>query len=123
MDWPGLQQVCRLQRTTTRKGKHTVEIAYAITSLSVHKATASQILPYWQGHWGIENRLHWVRDTVFREDHCRANVGHSPQNLAACRNVGLSLMRLAGIKAILPTLRDFASRPLEMLKLLGIMKN
>jgi hypothetical protein len=80
-------------------------------------------LPFWRGHWGIENRLHWVRDTVFREDHCRANVGHSPQNLAACRNLALSLLRLAGVKEILSTLRRFASRPLEMLKLLGIMKN
>jgi hypothetical protein len=100
-----------------------VEFAYAITSLSAARATAAQILPIWRGHWGIENRLHWVRDTVFREDHCRANVGHSPQNLAACRNVGLSLLRLAGVKEILSTLRCFASRPLEMLKFLGIMKN
>lgn len=100
-----------------------MEIAYAITSLSSERATAAQILPYWRGHWGIENRLHWVRDAVLREDNCRANVGHSPQNLAACRNVGLSLLRLAGVKEILSTLRSFSSRPFELLKFLGIMKN
>lgn len=60
---------------------------------------------------------------MLREDNCRANVGHSPQNLAACRNVGLSLLRLAKVKEILPALRRFASRPLELLKFLCIMKN
>ena len=123
LEWPGLQQACRLERITTRKGKTTVEFAYAVTTLSAARATAAEILPYWRGHWGIENRLHWVRDAVLREDHCRANIGHSPQNLAACRNVGLSILRLAGVKEILSTLRCFASHPLEMLKLLGIMKN
>ena len=121
--WPGLQQVCRLERTTTRGQKTTVEIAYAITSLPASRATAATILPHWVGHWGIENRLHWVRDAVLREDNCRANVGHSPQNLAACRNIGISLLRLAGVKEILPTLRKFASRPYELLKFLCIMKN
>lgn len=121
--WPGLQQVCRLERTTIRGQKTTVEIVYAITSLPSSRATAATILPHWVGHWGIENRLHWVRDAVFREDNCRANLGHSPQNLAACRNVGLSLLRLAGVKEVLPALRKFASRPIEMLKFLRIMKN
>jgi predicted transposase YbfD/YdcC len=123
LQWPGLQQVCRLERTTTRKGKTTVEVVHAITTLSSAKAAAAEILPYWRGHWGIENRLHWVRDAVLREDNCGANLGHSPQNLAACRNVGLSILRLSGAKAILSTLRCFASRPLEMLKFLGIMNN
>jgi hypothetical protein len=123
LEWPGLQQVCRLERTTSRGGKTTVEIAYAITSLSSSRANAATSLPYWVGHWGIENRLHWVRDAVFREDNCRANLGYSPQNLAACRNIGLSLLRLAGVKEILPALRVFASRPFELLKFLCIMKN
>lgn len=123
LDWPGLQQVCRLERTTTRNGKTTVEIAYAITSLSSSRADAAQLLRYGRGHWGIENRLHWVRDAVLREDFCGANVGHSPQNLAACRNVGLSLLRLAQVNEILPTIRRFSSRPLEMLQFLRIIKN
>ena len=123
LDWPGLQQVCRLERQTIRGGKPTVEIEYAITSLSPARADAAALLSYWRGHWGIENRLHWVRDAVLREDYCRANVGHSPQNLAACRNVGLSLLRIAKVKGILSTLRRFTSQPMEMLRFLRIVKN
>lgn len=123
LDWPGLQQVCRIERVTKIKGKVTTEVAYAITSLSPARAGAEQLLAYNRGHWGIENRLHWVRDVSLGEDACRANVGHSPQNLAAFRNVGLSLLRLSGVNEILSTFRDFATKPYELLKFLCIMKH
>lgn len=60
---------------------------------------------------------------AFGEDQCRAKVKNCPQNLAAFRNVGLSLLRLANINAILSTLRDFASRPYDLLKFLCILKH
>lgn len=60
---------------------------------------------------------------VFGEDACRAKVGHSPQNLAALRNASLSLLRLSGAKEILSTLRRYATRPLELMAFLGILKN
>lgn len=123
LDWPGVQQVCRIERVVTEKGVTSTEIAYAITSLSAERATADQLLEYNRGHWGIENRLHWVRDVSLGEDACRANLGHSPQNLAAFRNAALSLLRLSGVEGILPTLRDFAARPYDLLKFLGIMNN
>lgn len=123
LDWPGLQQVCRIERTISKQGRDTTEIAYAITSLRAERASAADLLSYDRGHWGIENRLHWVRDVVLGEDACRAKVGHSPQNLAAFRNVGLSMLRLAGVQTILATLREFASKPYDLLKFLRIMKN
>ena len=98
------------------------EIAYAITSLTAERASAAELLAYNRGHWGIENRLHWVRDVSFGEDACRANVQNCPQNLAALRNAGLSLLRRSGANEILSTLRDFATRPYDLLKFLCIMK-
>ena len=68
LDWPGLGQVCCVERTRRHKGKETVERAYAITSLTPERADAARLLEIWRGHWGIENRLHWVRDVVFGED-------------------------------------------------------
>lgn len=100
----------------------TTEIAYAITSISAERATAADLLDLNRGHWGIENRLHWVRDVTFGEDTCRAKAQHCPQNLAALRNVGLTLMRAAGLNEILSTLRDFATRPPDLLKFLCIVK-
>jgi len=113
----------RLERTTTRQGKTTVEVQYAITSLSPDRADASLLNTFWRGHWGIENRLHWVRDVTFGEDKCQVKVGAAPQNLAAFRNAVISLLRLDGRQHIASTLRDFAYRPLHLLQFLGIMKN
>lgn len=122
LEWPGLQQVCRIERTVQEQGCVTTEIAYAITSLTAERASAADLLSYNRGHWGIENRLHWVRDVSLGEDACRAKVENCPQNLAALRNVGLTLLRRAGVNEILSTLRDFASRPYDLLKFLCIMK-
>lgn len=121
-DWPGLAQVCRIERVTKHPKGVTTEIAYAITSLSAERASAAELLALNRGHWGIENRLHWVRDVSLGEDACRAKAEQCPQNLAALRNVGLTLLRAAGINEILSTLRDFATRPQDLLKFLRIVK-
>jgi len=96
-DWPGLAQVCRIERIRKVKGCVTTEIAYAITSLAPERASAADLLALNRGHWGIENRLHWVRDVSLGEDACRAKAQNCPQNLAALRNVGLTLMRASDL--------------------------
>jgi predicted transposase YbfD/YdcC len=122
LDWPGLRQTCRLDRTTFAKGQKTVDVQYAVSSLSRQRADAQLLLIRWQGHWGIES-LHWVRDVTFGEDKCQVKSGHAPQNLAAFRNAAICLLRIAGQKEIAATLRDFSYRPLKLLQFLGIMKN
>jgi hypothetical protein len=98
-------------------------VQYAITSVAPHRADAALLLARWRDHWGIENRLHWVRDVSFGEDLCQVKVGHAPQNLAAFRNAAISLLRLTGYQEIAPTLREFAYQPRKLLRFLGIMKN
>lgn len=41
------------------------------------KLNAQQFLQHIQQHWTIENRLHWVRDVTFDEDHARPG-GNAP---------------------------------------------
>ena len=48
---------------------------------------AARLLEIWRGHWGIENRLHWVRDVVFGEDRSQVRTESAPQLLAALRNL------------------------------------
>ena len=123
LNWPGLAQACRLTRTTRCKGRTTVEIQFAISSLSREQADAAFLNDHWRGHWGIENRLHWVRDVSFGEDKCQVEKGHGPQNLAAFRNAAISLLRLAGRNEIAVALRDFCYSPRKLLQFLCIMKN
>ena len=83
LDWPHLKQVCRIEREVTRRGQTTRETAFAITSLSAEQHDAADLLAINRGHWGIENRLHYVRDVTLGEDACRVRTGMAPQVLAA----------------------------------------
>lgn len=118
-DWPHLAQVGRVERTVTRKGKTTQEVAYAVTSLPPSKAAPQRLLTLWRGHWGIENRLHWVRDVTLDEDRCQVRMGAAPQVMAALRNTVIGLIRLAGSRNIAAAQRRHAAHPWEALALLG----
>jgi len=52
-------QVAQIRRTTTRRGRKTVEVVYVITSADHHAAPPPVLAAWVQGHWGIENRAHW----------------------------------------------------------------
>lgn len=98
------------------------EVEYAVTSLAAGRADASRLINLWRGHWGIENRLHWLRDTAWQEDRCRIRVGAAPQNLAAFRNAAINLLRLAKVTNITAALRENAYRKDRLLARLGILK-
>ena len=58
LDWPGVQQVCRLTRITWRNGQEQQEVEYAITSASRAKGTARQLLDYLKRPEAIELLQH-----------------------------------------------------------------
>lgn len=122
LQWPGAQQVCRLTRTTWRDGKEHLEIEYAITSVSRSRADAGQLLAWWRGHWGIENKVHYVRDVTLGEDASRIRTASAPQVLAATRNAILGLLRCWGCANIAAALRENAYQPARLLAKLGILK-
>jgi hypothetical protein len=122
LDWPGLEQVCRLTRTTCRGGKWTTEVDYAITSAPRSLAGAAELLRCWRGHWDIENRSHYVRDVTFQEDACRIRTGSAPQNLAALRNATIALLRFHGHTNLAAALRACTWKTQQLLATLGIFK-
>ena len=79
----GLQQACRPTRTTRRDGQKTLEVQYAITSLSPSEAGAAELLELWCHPWDIENRLHWVRDTAWERR--PLPHPHAASGAAVCR--------------------------------------
>ena len=98
--WCGLAQVRRLTRQRIIRGKETIETVYAITSLAVGKADPARLLQLSREHWGIENRLHYVRDVTYREDQARSNAGNAPEALAALCNTALTILRRLGFKPV-----------------------
>ena len=118
-DWPHMAQVCRLERVVICKGETTRHVAHGVTSLPRQKAGPRRLLGLSRGHWGIENRVHWVRDVTFDEDRCQIRTGAAPQVMAALRNMAISLLRLARKPNIAEALRRNAAHPHEALALVG----
>jgi hypothetical protein len=75
-------------------GKRRGEVVYGITSLSEDQASPRCLASLVREHWCIENRSHWRRDVRYQEDACRARMGKSAINLAALRNLAISLLNL-----------------------------
>ena len=113
------------QRIVRKKNATRREVAYAVTSLPPEAAGPDRLLALWRGHWGSENRVHWVRDVTFDEDRShdedrsQVRTGSAPQIMAALRNVAISVMRLAGETNIAAALRRCAVHPSHPLALIG----
>ncbi len=97
-----------------------VETAFFIRSLPAERSGPEQLGELVRGHWGIENRLHYVMDVTFDEDRNKIRVGNAPRTMATLRNVAISVLRLAGHINIAAGLRKMSrnvTRVLELLKL------
>jgi predicted transposase YbfD/YdcC len=90
---------------------HSAEITYAMTSLAPGSAAARTVLGLSRGHWGIENKTHYVRDVTFDEDRSQVRTGAEPRLMAAVRNLGLALLHRAGHANTAAALRTYAGRP------------
>ena len=104
-------QIAQLRRTVTRAGKKTVEVVYVNTSAD-HQGAPPPVLAAWvQGHWAIENQLHWVRDVTYDEDRSQVRTAHAPRVMATVRNTAISLLRMTGWTNIAAGLRHHARHP------------
>ncbi|WP_219420464.1 ISAs1 family transposase [Pseudonocardia nigra] len=113
-------KLVRRRRPLRPGGKWKTVTVYAITSLTGFDADPSLLARWIRGHWGIENRLHWVRDVTFDEDRSTVRTGHSPQIMAAFRNLAITALRLSGATNIAAALRHHARdtlRPLTTYKI------
>jgi len=120
LNWPGLAQVYEYHthRKHLATGEATYHTQYGITSLTPEKATAKDLLELRKGHWTIENKLHWTRDVIFREDASQVRTAAIPQVMAALRNTVLSVFRFNGYTKITQALRYFAEKPKLAVKLI-----
>ncbi|MEV0410685.1 ISAs1 family transposase [Streptomyces sp. NPDC050448] len=120
LDFPHAAQAVQIvrRRRTVTTGKVTLERVYAVTDLTAEQADAPEIAHRVREHWGIENKIHHVRDTTFAEDASRVRTGTAPRAMAALRNLAIGALRLTGCDNIAAGLRKHsrdATRPLATL--------
>lgn len=88
--WEGLRSVGMVESIREIDGKATLERRYYLSSLKLDVETFARAV---RGHWGVENKLHWVMDVCFREDQSRARAGYAAENLATLRRLALNLLK------------------------------
>jgi predicted transposase YbfD/YdcC len=123
LNFPGVKQCFQITRTrtstdrTTGQPKTTSEVVYGITSLSRDRADAAMLQSMIRSHWGIENKLHHVRDQTLGEDACRVRIKSAPAVLSTLRNTTLTLLRRAGHTNIAAALRTMVANPVKAIGL------
>jgi hypothetical protein len=121
IDFPAASQIALIIREIFDLSGQRVskELALMITSRPPGKMTAAQINRNTRNHWVIENKSHYIRDTVYREDRNQTWTGHGPHVLAITRNLAIGLMRMKGVKAIKETTEWIAADRTRALKFMS----
>jgi predicted transposase YbfD/YdcC len=102
--WVGVQRLVQVERVGTRAKQPYKETMFYISSLQLDANVAQRI----RQHWHIENRLHWVKDVVLKEDQAPLGDGHALTNFAIVRTIALNFLRQHGFDSITQGLRRLA---------------
>jgi predicted transposase YbfD/YdcC len=121
LDWPGVEQVFRLERHVTRvkDGKGMDEVVYGVTSLTAREAPPARLLELVRTHWQIENGLHYRRDDTLKEDRCTLRREQAPEAMAVLNNIVLGLLLRRGVKIVPDARRDFDGDPHQAWELIA----
>jgi predicted transposase YbfD/YdcC len=116
--WEGLQTVGMVEATREINGETSVERRYYLSSLGLDVKTFARAV---RGHWGIENKLHWIMDVAFGEDQSRARSGYAAHNLATLRRLALNLLKREKKKrSVRGKQRDAGWDNTYLLKVIGV---
>lgn len=69
-------------------------------------------------HWGIENRLHYVKDVTFKEDDSKIKSGNAPENFSLIRNIVINIFRNNGWTGMKQAIRLHSNDISELKKLI-----
>jgi predicted transposase YbfD/YdcC len=88
--WPGLAAVGKVTRSRGTAESATNESVHYLLSRPLSSARLGEVA---RSHWGIENRLHWVLNSVMNEDRIKSRNDRAAYNLAILRHMALNLMQ------------------------------
>lgn len=113
--WEGLQTYVVVERWRTEHGVQSQEKSLYISDL---RLSAEEYYEGTRGHWGIENRLHYVKDVVHQEDNNGVTTGSAPIVLAICSTIAINIHRKEGHDSISYGQIKFGARVGDVLKIM-----
>ena len=105
LDWVGVHCLVQVERIGSREGKPYHQINYYISSLLT---SALDLAKGIRSHWGIENRLHWVKDVILGEDAAIFRNYNAATNWSIIRNIAINLARFGGYDSLTKAQRFLA---------------
>jgi len=95
--FPGLQTLIRVESQRQRYRANIIEVStetryYVASFIDTAQAFADRV----RGYWGVENKVHYVRDVTQGEDASRIRTSPLVQSWALARNFALNLYRNNG---------------------------
>ena len=121
LPFPHVNQVWLIERyVTALDGTPSSAVAaLGVTNLTADTTAPQRLAALVRNHWGIES-LHWLRDTVYREDNSTVRTRSGPRVMAGLRNLAVGAHHLAGRRDIAEASREASRvmhRPFKILKL------
>lgn len=92
-EWLSVKTVIKVESERQLKYKTEFSTRYYISDLT---ESAFEFYQRIRGYWGVENKVHYVRDVTQGEDKSRIRTKPLPQIIAIARNLALNLYRDAG---------------------------
>lgn len=116
--WQSIRTIIRVDRLRSTKkrpeGESTTQ--YYISSCSSLEASCFGAMI--RSHWGIENRLHWVKDVIFNEDGNRIRGKNAPENLSMLKNIAMNLYRHHGYDSMKHAIIRFSNKIDQLIQFL-----
>ncbi len=110
-DWPSSEHIIKLNNFGTRGSKSYYKIHYYITSKK--EISAEYYTSKIRSHWGIENRLHWVKDAILNEDKGRVKGMDLSGTISTIRHAVINIFRANNIKSIKTGIEKYANKLYE----------
>jgi hypothetical protein len=116
LPFPHVNQVWLVERYTTDLAGTPLSAvaALGVTNLPAQPGTPQRLATLIRQHGGIES-LHWLRDTLYREDNSTIHTRSGPRVMAALRNLAIGAIRLTGRRDITEATRS-AGRNMDPLQ-------
>lgn len=115
-EWVGLSRLIRVERYVQEKNRQRHETSYYISDMKANKA--SFFGKHIRAHWGIENRLHWSKDAIMKEDDSKITKGMAPENISIIRNIVCNIYRSHGFDSIKYAIELHANNLKELFRLM-----
>jgi len=120
-EWKGVQQVIYVHRFGHRPDKKSnygyfYQEHYYITSYPFE--TAKKVAQGIRGHWGIENKVHYVKDTLYNEDNNGITHNSAAAILSIFQDIAINIYRCKGIKSMKTAITFFANKVKELFRFL-----